>query len=387
MELFILKQGRHGVLDMGKVSGYHASHTILHLIKLEELLMVIQTLEIQAMKRPATNVRNICMAVLFAWLSCDLYAFGLDKGSLPMDNPPATRDAYEFYYLSTGFPEDGIAFFEYDKDNSLYYSLGRKNVIVNAKVFRDSLDNFIFQYDILNKWPLTLWSYEPVELEVLERYEHVRRDFSTLHPSPSHPLGCLKSTPLRYGDIDGDGVNELVIFIGNQLLVFSPSAQKTVFGMNMRVDDWMTEEETQSHFEYYPPAGIDEITPYYQSAANMDYASELPGYRGYGKLYSSDFDKNGSPDILVWRKLYLSRMLNVDKGFDKISDTYYHYEKSATGEYVLKDTAPKTIQSWLAEKNLTWQSGYPSQSECEGEEGQLIPEMHDPLLNDPDVLH
>ena len=245
----------------------------------------------------------------------------------------------------------------------------------------------VSQGTLLGNWPLTPWASEPIEPEIVERYEHVRRDFSTLHLSPSHPLGCLKSTPLRYGDIDGDGVNELVIFIGNQLLVFSPSAQKTVFGMNMRVDDWMTEEETQSHFEYYPPAGIDEITPYYQSAANMDYASELPGYRGYGKLYSSDFDKNGSPDILVWRKLYLSRMLNVDKGFDKISDTYYHYEKSATGEYVLKDTAPKTIQSWLAEKNLTWQQGYPSKSECEGEEGQLIPEMHDPLLNDPDVLH
>jgi hypothetical protein len=238
----------------------------------------------------------------------------------------------------------------------------------------------------LSAWPLTRWPYEPIESAVLERYEQVRRDFSTLHPSPTHPLGCLNSTPLRYGDIDEDGVNELVVFIGNQLLVFSPSAQKTVFGMNMRVDDWMTEEETQSHFEYYPPAGIDEITPYYQSAANMDYASELPGYRGYGKLYSSDFDKNGSPDILVWRKLYLSRMLNADKGFDKISDTFYHYETSATGEYVLKDTAPEAIQNWLDESNLTWQSGYPSNSECAGEEGQLIPEMHDPLLNDPDVL-
>ena len=44
------------------------------------------------------------------------------------------------------------------------------------------------------------------------------------------------------------------------------------------------------------------------------------------------------------------------------------------------------IQSWLLAKNLTWQKGFLSKSECAGQEGQLIPEIHDPLLNDPDVL-
>jgi hypothetical protein len=310
---------------------------------------------------------------IFLFFSPLTFSMELDEGfSRNAENGILFKTINQKYGTRPGY------LYGYSEDK--YYSLSKNGSAIGDYELNSSINT-------IKGWPITPWASEPIEPEVLERYEHVRRDFSTLHLSPSHPLGCLKSTPLRYGDIDGDGVNELVIFIGNQLLVFSPSAQKTVFGMNMRVDDWMTEEETQSHFEYYPPAGIDEITPYYQSAANMDYASELPGYRGYGKLYSSDFDKNGSPDILVWRKLYLSRMLNVDKGFDKISDTYYHYEKSATGEYVLKDTAPKTIQSWLAEKNLTWQSGYPSQSECEGEEGQLIPEMHDPLLNDPDVLH
>jgi hypothetical protein len=90
----------------------------------------------------------------------------------------------------------------------------------------------------------------------------------------------------------------------------------------------------------------------------------------------------------VWRKLYLSKLLSEPvAGFDKVSDTYYHYERKVTGEYELKtDTAPETIQGWLTSKNLTWQSGFPSKSECAGQEGQLIPEMHDPLLNDPDVL-
>jgi hypothetical protein len=90
----------------------------------------------------------------------------------------------------------------------------------------------------------------------------------------------------------------------------------------------------------------------------------------------------------VWRKLYLSKLLSEPvAGFDKVSDTYYHYERKVTGEYELKtDTAPETIQGWLTAKNQTWQSGFPSKSECAGQEGQLIPEMHDPLLNDPDVL-
>ena len=64
---------------------------------------------------------------------------------------------------------------------------------------------------------------------------------------------------------------------------------------------------------------------------------------------------------------------------------YGHYSL-IDSEYKLQDTSAETVQNWLSTKNLTWQKGFPSLSECEGEEGQLIPEMHDPLLNDPDVL-
>ena len=39
-----------------------------------------------------------------------------------------------------------------------------------------------------------------------------------------------------------------------------------------------------------------------------------------------------------------------------------------------------------ASKVQQWQKGYPTLSEYPGEEGQPIPEMHDPLLNDPEVL-
>jgi hypothetical protein len=45
------------------------------------------------------------------------------------------------------------------------------------------------------------------------------------------------------------------------------------------------------------------------------------------------------------------------------------------------------VKGWLTSNNLTWwKKGYPSKSECAGQEGQFIPEMHDPLLNDPEVM-
>ena len=78
--------------------------------------------------------------------------------------------------------------------------------------------------------------------------------------------------------------------------------------------------------------------------------------------------------------------INFGLIFEKLSDSHLHYKK-VNNEYQLQtDTAPETIQGWLTDKNLTWQKGFPSKSECAGQEGQLIPEMHDPLLNDPDVL-
>ncbi|WP_075186886.1 hypothetical protein [Teredinibacter haidensis] len=65
-----------------------------------------------------------------------------------------------------------------------------------------------------------------------------------------------------------------------------------------------------------------------------------------------------------------------NKGFAKISDTYYHYQRNLTaqaktdadltGEYLPQETLPETIQSWLAKKELTGKTGYPSKSECKG---------------------
>ena len=275
---------------------------------------------------------------------------------------------------------DGVvkAFYKVPNTNNLYSVTSKRVINLTSYETRELLGN----------WPLSRWQSEPIETEVLNRYLDVRRSYPALMLEPSKPLGCLAKNPLRYGDIEKDGQNELVIFIGNDLFVFSPQYEKTVFMLKTRVDDWLTIPETAEHYEYHPPGRPHDQMPHYQSAANIDYSEAIPGYRGYGKIYVKDFDGNGARDIVVWRKLYLSKLLSEPvAGFDKVSDTYYHYERKVTGEYELKtDTAPETIQGWLTAKNQTWQSGFPSKSECAGQEGQLIPEMHDPLLNDPDVL-
>jgi len=244
----------------------------------------------------------------------------------------------------------------------------------------------VSQSKLLGNWPIKYWPSEAIETEVLQRYDRVRVSYDNLMMKPTYPLGCLNDTPLRYGDLEGDGIKELVVVVGNRLLVFSPAAEKIVFSLNMRVDDWMIEEDTQAHLEYYPPGLEKRFIPYFQSGANPDYATELPGYRGYGKMYVGDYDNNGRTDILVWRKLYMSTTLISAKGFTNVRDSFYHFEKSDDGEYQQQITPDVLIEGWMRAENLTWSQGFPSKSECAGEEGQLIPEMHDPLLNDPDVL-
>lgn len=207
-------------------------------------------------------------------------------------------------------------------------------------------------------------------------------------------LGCLGEAPLKYGDIEADGVKELVLYIGGNWMIFSTTLNKITFMTMMDVSDWMTEQETLKYFAYYrePENSLLPKEPQYQSSifpasAGAVYSSD-PGYRGYSKLYFGEFDNDSAnaADILVWRKLYQSRLAEDPiKGFKKVSDTYAHYSL-VNGEYVLQSSNDSQIQAWLASNNQTWVTGYPSKSECEGQEGNLIQEMHDPLLNDPDVL-
>ena len=204
---------------------------------------------------------------------------------------------------------------------------------------------------------------------------------------PTKLMGCMRESPLRYGDLDGDGKSELNILLNDEdsidWIIFSTVLHKTIFATKIHLQDEIfgiepgrLPKDAGKHYQIWSASG----------AEGQSAASNTQAVRIFAKLYFSDFDADGAFDILVWRKLYESR-LQADpvKGFIKKSDTFVHY-KLVNGEYKKQATDQSVIKSWLTAKQLTWQKGYPSKSECPGQEGQLIPEMHDPLLNDPEVL-
>ncbi|WP_394201777.1 hypothetical protein [Marinagarivorans algicola] len=232
-------------------------------------------------------------------------------------------------------------------------------------------------------WPLTRWPYEVDDAEVAAIYAvegaqegDVWDRYESNRYLNTETLGCLANIPLRYGDLESDGVNELVLPLGNNdqqvdWVVFSPTAGKIIFSARIALQDFF--EAPDNAWAYY-----------------LSYAAgpkALMGKRAYAKLYFSDFDKNAKADILVWRKQYssLTKKNSSGKGFELKHQNYRHYEL-INGEYLPQKTDSATIKNWLKTSKLTWQKGFPSTSECAGQKGQLIPEMHDVLLNDPDVL-
>jgi len=237
-------------------------------------------------------------------------------------------------------------------------------------------------------WPLTRWPQEYREPEILARLEERNYPDELTVSGGGDSLGCLGDTPLRYGDVNQDGKPELVVFLTNHLVFFSPEQGNTIFSTALSVEDWYGTEKTLEHFSYVGAAPSD-TDPQYQSrifAQTSRGGGRQRGYRGYGKLYFGDFDQNDTQDLILWRKLYLSRLRGDETpGFEHLRDTLIHY-RFTEGQYQPQDTEEGVIRGWLTDNDLTWQKGYPSKSECPGEEGELIPEMHDPLLNDPEVL-
>lgn len=255
----------------------------------------------------------------------------------------------------------------------------------------------VSQGTLLGNWHLTRWEYQYYSPDIKAQYANFSTaeyplpfEYESVSPGP----GCIGNAPLRYGDIEGDSKKEIVVILGGLFIIFSPDYQRTVFSEYLDASDWYTAEEAVELL-----VGQDPLT-------NVQYMSRLwadnsnarmPGIRAYAKLYFGDFDQDGNPDILAWRKSYRSNAgKDPVKGFTKLHDSWGHFERDLkaqeespqgiTGEYLPQQTDEATIKTWLADNNLTWQKGYPDKSECAGEEGKPIPEMSDPLLNDPEVL-
>ncbi|MEY8241747.1 MAG: hypothetical protein RPT25_15485 [Cycloclasticus sp.] len=306
---------------------------------------------------------------------------------------------------------------------SLARSFGYTNLESGDNWYRFTVDLKIHGVNVetkqyLGNWPLTPWpnsvrmkgegitwrvrpalsavkggEYTEIndpEVQVLGTNKQFKID--SYNPS----VGCLSQTPLRYGDVDNNTSNELVLLLNNDLVVFSPVLQKIIFATNLSDSDELKPERVADWF-------LDEATVNPQfvadSGTNNLIKAALPATRSFAKIYLDDFNADGKKDIIVWRKLYESNLkTNPVLGFAKVADLFVHYSL-VDGEYQIQsnqlpvegefgsDPAQQAqIKGWLEAKNLTWQKGFPTKSECAEQEGQPIPEMHDPLLNDPDVL-
>jgi hypothetical protein len=266
-------------------------------------------------------------------------------------------------------------YFAYESEPNLFFTLSGSGRGVGSYDFNSSKPPVGWG---LTRWPQELQNKKVSEMYTLGSDPEYAQEYH--HTTSSKPvLGCLSHSPLRYGDLDDDGKSELVLFLGQvgkvlDLVMFNPDKEKIQFSARVIFTD-ATDWDYGDNFKYQ-----------YASNFNMSKGAYI-GSKTYAKVFMGEFDGNeSSPDIIVWRKHYTSLSKNTStKGFKLASQNYQFYTLKE-GEYQLQISLEAQIENWMSEYELTWSKGYPSKSECAGQEGQLIPEMHDPLLNDPDVL-
>lgn len=249
---------------------------------------------------------------------------------------------------------------------------------------------------VLGQWPMTRWSHEYIIPEITTRTTHEAG--IEYEPIPSveqlrtndNYNGCFNKTPLRYGDIDNNGKNDLVLLMDQDIILFSPDKKKIIFQLRWideRFGDYRDQDGNKITYDS-TNTDLPQFSEPYSSAGLYR------GLRAYAKFFIGEFNGNKTPDIIVWYKVYQSNMIGEKKGFSKVRDTLRHYELitnktnglAPTGEYLPINTSITKSKKWLESNNLTWQKGYPNISECPGQTTKHIPEMIDPLLNDPDVL-
>lgn len=342
-------------------------------------------------------MKALIVVLVSSIFSIGAYGFTLEPGALcGRGTPPKSELEQNAAKIISGLIRaqgksvNGCVGWESIGDPSLWYFVDKEFTVHEIDISKEA---------IINSWPLTRWQHEPLTNQQSPYYpapENVSLDWIDGHVDDRYGLelddekkpnsiGCLNQTPLRYGDLEGDGTNEIVLNMGvfsykHDWVIFSPKYESISFSLRYALQD-------QANVDFGSYQWIQETRQ-----RNTD-----PGIRTYAKAFLGDFDLDENPGILVWRKRYESNKNdNPVLGYHLVKQEIQHYERDleaqasleqgVTGEYLPQDTTEEQIQAWLTGNNHTWQSGYPSLSECDGEEDQLIPEMHDPLLNDPDVL-
>jgi len=262
---------------------------------------------------------------------------------------------------------------------------------------------------LVGQWPIKNWQYMALNKELFSSYasfpRHNINQIADFHFRSSNPMvdgvGCLSHKPFRYGKVSQSQTeNDLVFLSSTDFIVFSPHFQRVIFAEKYDQSDWVRKDDPELDRLYELPRQSYYGIPKHQFISSISYYGSGDTYaatRSYSKIYNGDFDDDGNPDIVVWRKTYRSNTLEDPvAGFSLLRNEWQHFEQDleaqkeypdgVTGEYIPQLTVPGIVQQWLIESELTWDEGFPSVSECDGEEGALIPEIHDPLLNDPDVL-
>lgn len=279
-----------------------------------------------------------------------------------------------------------VSFFVVEGSNELF-SISAKNNLYLTNLKDDA---------ILGYWPLARWPALRLIPEILADHREVgasqwkeQIEYTSRKPF----AGCMNQNPLRYGDVEDDGASELVLTLNGELIIFSPDYQRTVFSAFYDADDWYRDEMENVSLK----SSLVKGESYQHLSEHLLYNGySHKAHRVYTKLYINDYDQDGNSDVVTWQKVYASNKVDETAGFHLIRNEFRHFKRDLkaqeesdngiTGEYLPQETDEATIRQWLAENELTWRKGYPSTSECEGKGGQLIFEMHDPLLNDPDVL-
>ena len=330
--------------------------------------------------------RNIdIVLLLLLFIPLDSYAITLNKGLTQSD--PEWQAVTSFLYQKGYYPL------------AVYVNTPQSELI--------AMRTGISIYDLSTKTKkfgknLTRWSHQIIAPEQQKAYDTFHMDFPPATYQlgmvrDSNRIGCYAATPLRYGDIEGDGKNEIVLFLDNDIVIFSPEYQRIVFAQSLDASDWVDAGVTANAYSRTREGVGPHAVQFLSSLAYFNDAEDIYGNRVYSKLYLGDFDKDNNPDIVVWTKAYRSKLKSDPvPGFDAIRQNWYHFERDlaaqadsaagVTGEYLPQTTDEATIQTWLTDNALTWKNGYPDISECAADNGGPIPEMSDPLLNDPEVL-
>lgn len=283
--------------------------------------------------------------------------------------------------------------FEYQK--GVFYSLSKTGRAVGVYDLNDPNHK-------LEGWGIERWSLLKAPPEINFAPGMMKNENISFNPRNAS-AGCLTKTPLRYGDVEDDGTKEIILVLDDELIIFSPEYERTVFSTFIDVSDWWPYGEKfllATYLKDNDEKMPDETKLYHgyshSWADRADRGQFEPGVRAYSKIFVGDFDDDGNPDIIKWEKVYRSNQKTASIAWNKVRSNLTHYERDldvqkvtgagVTGEYLPQITMDVIIEGWMRDRELTWQKGYPSKSECAGQEGLLIPEMHDPLLNDPDVL-